>query len=197
MEALAGAFALVPEFVPLFVYPAVLLLVAVLMTALGGRRAYPYAAFALIAGAFAMCAARDLAGAFVFAGVFTAFAALLRLLFFLPLPKKGEKKRDRDEEMYEKFRAPLDGGIPNEPPKVERFDAELFTAEESGIELRHAEELLAKLKKLPLSATDRLEAEVIGRSVAAYSEKPLSEEERRTLNDCLAAILKLTAKYKL
>ena len=198
-EPVIRAFAAVPDFVPFLIYPAVLVFVTVLMVTLGGRRAFPYAAAALGAAAFSLLSARgDLSAAFVFLGCYAALAALLRLLFFLPLPKKREKGKGKDERMYEKFREDLtQGGAAPLPPKVEKFDEERVTAEESGLRLHHAEELLARLSKLPLSATDRLEMDVISRSLDAYREKPLSEEELRVLNDCLASVLKLTAKYKL
>ncbi len=197
-EPVVRALACVPDFVPFLIYPAVLAVVAVLMLTLGGRKAYPYAASALGAAAFSILAAKDVASAFVFAGFYAALAAALRLLFFLPVRGRKKGKRSKDERMYEKFRADLaEGGEGALPPKVEKFDAEPVTAEESGLSLCHAEQLLSRLFKLPLSATDRLEAEVISRSLDAYREKPLSEEELRTLNDCLSAVLKLTAKYKL
>ncbi len=61
----------------------------------------------------------------------------------------------------------------------------------------YAESLLAKLQKEKLSPTDRLEADVLARTLSALKGRPLTEEEARTFNDCLATILRLTAKYKL
>ena len=57
--------------------------------------------------------------------------------------------------------------------------------------------LLAKLKKEKLSPADRLEIEALTRTVEGYRGKSLSEKELHLVNDCLATVLKLTAKYKL
>ena len=64
-------------------------------------------------------------------------------------------------------------------------------------ELSHALALLEKLRKQKLTAADRLETDVLGRSVRALRGRALTEAEKNTLNDCLASVLKLTAKYQL
>lgn len=61
----------------------------------------------------------------------------------------------------------------------------------------YADSLLEKLRAKNLNAGDRLEAEEILRRLDCYRNKPLNEEERESLNDCLASVLKLTAKYQL
>ena len=48
-----------------------------------------------------------------------------------------------------------------------------------------------------MSAGDRLETEELARTLARLRSKPLSEAEMNSLNDCLASVLKMTAKYKL
>ena len=63
--------------------------------------------------------------------------------------------------------------------------------------LSHAEELLSRLKTAPLAGSDRLEADALSRTLCGMRERKLTAEEMRILNDCLASVLKLTAKYKL
>ena len=64
-------------------------------------------------------------------------------------------------------------------------------------ELTYALSLLGKLRQGELSATDRLEADMLGRTLSVMQGRLLTVEEKNTLNDCLASVLKLTAKYKL
>ena len=64
-------------------------------------------------------------------------------------------------------------------------------------ELAYALSLLEKLRRGELSATDRLEADMLGRTLSVMQGRLLTAEEKNTLNDCLASVLKLTAKYKL
>ncbi len=195
LQPFLSALAAVPDFVPLIILPALLSMAAVLFCLFGGRKGYPVAAIFLGGIAFAMTAAKDISGGFAYMGCFFALAAALSALFFIPVPKR-EKRVSREERMYEKFHADLAATCPI-PPKVEKFSEPQTTAKESGMELGHAEQLLERLKKLPLSPSDRLEVDVLARSLDLYREKPLSEEELSMLNDCLAAALKLTAKYQL
>ncbi len=86
------------------------------------------------------------------------------------------------------------------PPKVCCFNQEPeggVTAQEYGVSLSYADTLLKKLRSKKLKAGDRLETEELLRRLDCYREKPLDVGERSSLNDCLASILKLTAKYQL
>lgn len=200
-QTVIEAFAAIPAWVPIFLYPAVLIVFTVLVLLLGGRRAYPYVAVSLGGAAFTLLACKgDLGAAFAFLGLYAALAALLKLLFLLPpVKRKKGSKLSRDERIYRKFRAaPAEKPDPA-PPKVCKFEEEqpVCSAEESGMQLKYAEELLARLKKSPLAPSDRLEAEALSRSIGAYRSKPLTEGEMNALGDCLASVLKMTAKYKL
>ena len=64
-------------------------------------------------------------------------------------------------------------------------------------ELSYALSLLDKLRREELAATDRLEADMLGKTLLAMRGRLLTMDEKNTLNDCLASVLKLTAKYKL
>lgn len=192
-----------PAWAPLLVLPALLVVSAVLFTLLGGRRAYPYLAAAFGAAGFAlMSCMTSLSEACFFVGAYASLAALLRLLFFLPRPRKRKKTSAaaREERMYEQFREPLtvlpDLPAASAPEKVCCFE-ETSAPVEDAPEPSYALKLLEKLGKEKLSPTDRLEADVLGRTVSGLSGRKLTEEESRALNDCLASVLRLTAKYKL
>ncbi len=199
----------VPAWVPFIFLPSLLVLVAVVLTLFGGRKLYRY--FAVVFGAlsfFLITCIDDTRSSFVFLGLYVALAFALRLLFFIPCPltfrRTKNKRGAREEKIYRKFRESLTeqmsgmgegqralpaGGGSEPAPHV--------TAEECGMRLNHVSDLLAQLKKEELSPTDRLEADALSRSLEMFRNKALSEEEICVLNDCLAAVLKLTAKYKL
>ena len=135
-----------------------------------------------------------------------ALSALLSLLFLIPRPRNGKKcvKQSRVDALYERFHEELNekSYAPRTamPPKVccfERDAEDSATVGESGMSLGYADTLLNKLRSKDLSAGDRLEIEELSRRLDFYRDKPLTQDERNTLNDCLAAILKLTAKYQL
>ena len=69
---------------------------------------------------------------------------------------------------------------------------------EPAVELRHARELLKRLKKAALSVGDRLEAERLEDKIGAFENAPeLNAEQIRELSDSFSAVLKLSAKYML
>lgn len=197
----------VPDWVPLIACPVLLALCALAFTLFGGRRGYLYVAVALGGIAFFLvCCMEGLQTAALFLALYAAEGALLRLLFFIPCPlrrrKEGKKRESRAERIYERFReeqTPVHRTESGRPPKICCFEEPTPTAsaEESGMRLNHVLSLLGKLKDEKLTPTDRLELDVLSRSVDAFREKILTEEELRSLNDCLASVLKLTAKYKL
>lgn len=200
-QTVIKALAEIPAWVPVFLYPSVLIVFTALVLIFGGRRAYPHVAVSLGGGAFTLLACRgDLGAAFAFLGLYAALAAILKLFFLLPPMKPRKRQRlSKDERMYRKFHA-APAQRPNPaPPKVCKFEEEepVASAEESGMQLKYADELLARLKKFQLSPSDRLEAEAMSRSLGAYRSRTLTEGEMSALNDLLASVLKMTAKYKL
>ena len=69
---------------------------------------------------------------------------------------------------------------------------------EPAVELRHARELLKRLKKAALSVGDRLETERLEDKIGAFENAPeLNAEQIRELSDSFSAVLKLSAKYML
>lgn len=168
-----------PDWAAFALCPALLFAAGLLFFFLGGRKAYPSVALLLGgAGTFLVSCKGD---PLPWAALYALEAALLRLLLFLPFARR------REGDLYGKFRLPLE-----EPP---------IPAEEApsadDLSLTHAFSLLEELVRCDLSAADRLEAEQLSRTLEGYRGKRLSEEERRTVNDCLSAVLKFTAKYRL
>ena len=172
----------VPAWVPLIACPALVVAFAVLFTAVGGRKAYAPLALAVgAAGVFFVCCAES-------ATVGAIYAALKKRA-----EGREDRRRARDEAIYNTFREELE--LPEEGAQA--GEEPLATAEECGTCLSHVTALLAKLKKEKLSPADRLEIEALTRTVEGYRGKALSEKELHLVNDCLATVLKLTAKYKL
>ena len=198
-----------PDWVTLALLPAFTAVAAVLFTLFGKRKLYfPAAAFLFGVGTFlAFCQtyafARDTAAS-AYAGLYFALSAALPLLFLCPRVKlKKRAKKSKADELYEKFHEELTEKPfalkEKRPPKVCCFEEGLggATAEESGARLAYADTLIEKLRAEKMSAGDRLETEELARTLARLRSKPLSEAEMNSLNDCLASVLKMTAKYKL
>ena len=94
-----------PAWVPLILCPALLVAAAVLVTLLGGRRAYPV--FAVLfggAGAVLLACLGTVAETLVYLGLYAVLAALLRCLLFLPRPRRADRSTSRDERIYKQFR---------------------------------------------------------------------------------------------
>ena len=192
-------FAALPDWVPLILLPALLPCGALLFAALRRRRFYLYYAIGVGALGFAVMSCKQYALAYL--GLTAPLAALFALLLLIPFPKRGAKRLNRDERIYRKFHEDLQGTPPprsEAPPKVCCFEeAPAVPAEESGVRLSHVRSLIERLKKEKLSAADRLEVDALSRSVDGCMGRALGREELGFLNDCLASVLKLTAKYKL
>jgi len=194
--------ACVPDWVPLVLFPALVLVLAVLLTVFGARKAYVPVSAVLAGAGFAILCASDIAKALCYLGIFVAVIAALSLLFFIPARKFHKKpKKSKADEMYEKFHEELTEKPfrteQNCPPKVCCFEEQTEHAEESGAQLAYADTLIQKLRAEKLTPADRLEAEELARTLERFRGKPLTEAERGSLNDCLASVLKMTAKYKL
>ena len=125
----------------------------------------------------------------VWAALYLAVAALTRLLFFIPFPQK--KKKDRDEDIYAAFHAPLDEGELSEDAPL------VMSAEEGELQLAHVDSLIGSLREKELAPADRLELDAVVRTLEDCRGRALTAAEQRTLNDCLSSVLKLSAKYSL
>ena len=199
-EKIVTALGKTPDWVPLALIPALLLASTLLFTLFGGRRAYPFVAAALAAAGFALFAClRPLSEAFVYLALFAALAALLRLPLFLPRATRRKAcKKARAERIYERFREPLTSAEEETlPPKVCCFEEAPPVPAADAPEPSYALILLKKLQKQKLTPTDRLEADVLRRTAEGLQGRALTVEEAQTLNDCLASVLRMSAKYKL
>ena len=86
---------------------------------------------------------------------------------------------------------------PPMPAKICCFAEEPPLKVEKDVRLGHIFSVLERLKELPLGAGDRLEAQKTEELLTVYRTKgALSPKEAETLNDILAALLKMMAKYK-
>ena len=184
--------AALPDLVVLLVCPALLLIAGILLAVFGEKKLYPI--FSVIlggAGGFLVICKDPFIG-LAYLALFVAFAGLVSLLFLIPFGRKEKAEDQTQEELYEKFALPLEL-----PEEEESFEEERFDREESGLRLEHTQNLLEQLKKSELTAGDRLEADALSRTLEGYRDRELTADEMRALNDCLATVLKLTAKYKL
>lgn len=192
-EQILLSFEVIPPWVTLAALPAAFLVYALLTAFLGGRRSYP---FVLCAGCAleAVFAIAHGAAASVFAGgAFALYAAILRLLYLLPRRPSARKKRMPALERSELSSVPV---RPAPPAYCAYEDVSRMTAAERGMKLSHAEELLARLRRASLTAPDRLETEVLERTLSGSCAHALSEEELLCLTDSLTSLLKLCAKYR-
>ncbi len=199
---MADSVAHLPDAVSYLLCPALLLLCGLILALAGGKKFY--AATVLFFGAgelfFAVCEGNMRAAA-VCLSLYFVEAAILFPLFYIRFPKRH--KKSKADKMYEKFHLDLDhpaNTAPQKeyPPKVCCFDEEeVRTLGDGSLRLKHATELLEKLLSAKLAASDRLEADMLSHRLDGYRNRALSESELRALNDCLASILKLTAKYQL
>ena len=136
-----------------------------------------------------------------------ALCALLTLLR-LPRRKKGRSPRPAAPPLQaEPAASPLQPPPLQPPlPPAEGMPAKVLCCEEKeeretevekDVRLGHIFGVLERLKQLPLSPGDRLEAEKAQQLLAAYrAKRTLCAKEAETLNDILAALLKMMAKYQ-
>ncbi len=184
-----------------FLLPVVILAAAAgLFTYFGGRKGYPVTAIATCSFFFAvLCAKGEVALGCAFVGILIAVSALLALLFLLPSRRKKQgNKQTREQKMFDKFYQPLET-VPLEvesprPPKVCCYQEESVS---QATQLSYVKTLVEKLRTQKLSAGDRLELDVLTRSLDGFRGKELSSQDMSLFNDCLATVLRFIAKYQL
>lgn len=110
--------------------------------------------------------------------------------------KRGEKRAEEEEEPSPVSPLPPPP-VPALPRKVRCFSQGERVVVGEDVRLGHVFSVLERLRALPLGAGDRLEAQKAEDLLAVYRGKgELSAEEARALNDVLAALLKMLAKYE-
>ena len=180
------AFGAIPDW-GLMLLPALLAVYTLATVLFGGRKAYPYVAFSALPLAAVLGAGRGAAADLVYVGCTAAFAGVLRLSLFLPRRK----------------RTMPDTGLTPAGPAAARAERTVVETPayipigQCGLDMAQAEECLARLKRAPLSAGDRLEVEVLGRILDGANRAALTEEELARVNDGLASMIKIAAKYKI
>lgn len=200
IEKISGAVAALPDYVTLLVSPVLILAAAVVFLLLRRPRGYLTAVPVLLALALFFGAAEGEGSAvLVYFSLNAVWAFLWNIVLHLPAKKQKKSKADC---MYEKFHVELEAPyLPEEkkdlPPKVCCFDEERKEAQEGTQNLEYALSLGKKLKSANLSAGDRLELDALLRTLETYGNRPMSEAEMERVNDCLASVLRLTAKYRL
>ena len=131
-----------PGWLLYFGVPALLVVTGLILAVVHADRAYPPVALFLGAvGLFLFASiAVELTDYAVWAAVYLAVAALVRLLFLIPFPKKKEK--DRGDDLYDAFYAPLE----EEPLTDEDAMPPALSAEEGSLQLAHVDSLVEKLR---------------------------------------------------
>lgn len=146
----------------------------------------------------ALCAVVTVSTYDVQGGVlFTLLIAAECLLFYRLIPEREAKKQENKGEK-QPF-APPKKVICYEPPAQQppAFEMATHSLEEANLCLEHAFDVAERLKSCELSGSDRLETDNIEVTLQMYRAKGiLTDKEMRSLNDCLAMLLKLTAKYE-
>lgn len=169
------------------------------------RRAYPFFSAACLALFFALflAAGRGIpAAAALSLAAWAAYAALYGILCLIrpKMRKKAEPAAPlpEDEEEGPAPASPLPPPpVPALPRKVRCFSQGERVVVGEDVRLGHVFSVLERLRSLPLGAGDRLEAQRAGDLLEVYRGKgELSAEEARALNDVLASLLKMLAKYE-
>ena len=120
----------------------------------------------------------------------------------VPAQKREKaKKKPRlpaAEEEEELFAPPVSESDPPRPQKVRCYSEGARVCVDKDVRLEHIFSVLERLKEMPLGAGDRLEAQKMEEMLRVYRAKTeLSAAEADALNDILASLLKMMAKYDL
>lgn len=135
------------------------------------------------------------------------YALLFCVLLFIrrrkrrPERRKGPSRAGEEEEEVrtegQEGTPRLSAPVPELPRKVRCFAQGGRVVVGEDVRLGHAFSVLERLLSLPLGAGDRLEAQKAEDLLSVYRGKGgLSAEEARALNDVLASLLKMLAKYE-
>ncbi len=190
-----------PDWLSLFLSPVLVTAALPFLVWRKKHKLYPPIALCLgIVGAVLVGAEGGIVPSLVWTGLYALYCRLLGSVLYFFRRQRG-KKVSREDALYERFRLPLENAPIKEEvriPKVTCYsDQTVCDAEESGVQLSHVLELLERLQGYSLSASDRLETDMLARRMDGFRNKKLSGDELNSLNDCLATVLRLTAKYAL
>lgn len=129
-----------------------------------------------------------------------ALASLAKLSYIcVALLLKQAKKRENKQEHVEKEELPKFDKLclQEQCREAERQEGiEQQTSGEQGIQFEHIAKTLENLRRQKLTTGDRLECKKIEEILRLYAaKKQLTTAEIRLLNDILASLLKMMAKY--
>ena len=130
------------------------------------------------------------------------YMLLYGALCLVPAQKKERKKKptvpSAAEEEEDLSLQPASSSPASRPQKVRCFSEDAHVVVEKDVRLDHIFSVLERLREMPLGAGDRLEAQKMEDILRVYRAKTeLSAAEASALNDILAALLKMMAKYDL
>ena len=137
-----------------------------------------------------------------------AYLVLYGALSLFPKKKSGSKPAAKPRvaeyvDMSEQFPPAVGAQRGSELKKVRCFTEPEYAGDEydsyaSDVRLDHIFSVVERLKGVSLGAGDRLEVQKYEDLLTVYKSKnALSSEEAQTLNDILASLLKMMAKYDL
>lgn len=131
------------------------------------------------------------------------YLLLYGALCLIPAQKRERKAKQKKprapvaETEEDTLSGPLPAA-PARPQKVRCFSDDAHVTVEKDVRLEHIFSVLERLREMPLGAGDRLEAQKMEDILRVYRAKTeLSATEACALNDILAALLKMMAKYDL
>lgn len=170
--------------------------------------------FAFAGLAVCAFAPSDAVRAVIYIGVALSEKAVLLVLYGAlslfpknrPVPKERKQRLPEGEyiDMSDEFPPAAAAFKTPEPKKVRCFTDPEFTLNDdceayaSDVRLDHIFSVIERLKGVSLGAGDRLEVQKYEDLLTVYKNKnALSSEEAQTLNDILASLLKMMAKYDL
>lgn len=184
-----SAFGAIPDWALLAV-PSALVLYTLATALFGGRRAYPYVSFALIALAAMLGAGRGAMADLVFTGLCAFVGAVARLV--LNLVPAAVSVRQREAHAPQ----PADASAYTARLESAAVEAPVYIPiSQCNLDMVHAEEYLQRLRRAPLTAGDRLEVDVLAHSLESANRAALTPEELVRINESLAAMFKIAAKY--
>ncbi len=173
--------------------PAAFVLFAVPLLFFRKRRAYRYLSSLCLTAEGLL----SMGSGYVLLSVLLCAAAAILLYPLCLLPKRKRKSiEELGREIIGESEPTKERTTEKRPPKICCFEQPRGeTAEERGMKLSHVITLLEKLKKEKLTPADRLEVEMLSRSVEGAETRPLTDEQTDRLSDDLSAVLRLMAKY--
>ena len=147
----------------------------------------------LLFAAAVLAGSGDLLPSLALACAAKAVCVPLSALLGMPMRPRRREVTVYEEELPEEPAEPA----PLRPAKVCCFDGEERVLVDRDVRLSHINALLERLRGMKLGAGDRLETEKAADLLSVYGGKvSLSAAEADALNDLMASLLKMLARYE-